>query len=492
MGEGARDAIFMYRQFNLDALLNLAGGLRQRTCSCDRTKRPVSGSLNWVVELIFDDGVTWIFRSPLPGSMGTEFAGLLLASEVATMKYVREHTSIPIPEIFHHSHLSTNEIGVPYILMSKAHGKCLSSYDWLSFKLEMPLKRSNPRRLLTAEERQKIMFQLGSFAAMLSTHRFEKIGSLFEDENGYTIKQCLSPSHTCYDRDTLTIDRGPFDKESDYFLSLIEAHTMHAKKLPLDTHCFSAPLPIPDDYLTWSDYKISSDRWNDFMTVGDKISSSKNRLDYCAASQLAKEMIPSLTSGTYPSGFPLRHFDTSINNIFVDDDMNITSMIDWAFASAVPFTEILATPGMPHSRETPEEFLVASYQSGFAQHSKQGISCEDTGNLWHFQRFLSMDSAQDFTHFQALYSLAAKMEPSHFLPLLKSVQTDLSEGLTGLDTQIASSNSREHEYFSNKSATDREAVARKLTVMMELNPLFVADRILWQWVIEATSLIPRV
>jgi hypothetical protein len=84
------------------------------------------------------------------------------------------------------------------------------------------------------------------------------------------------------------------------------------------------------------------------------------------------------------------------------------------------------------------------------------------------------------------------MEASDFLSLLKREKIKLSKGHSELDVQNASNRTREHEYFSNKSPTDREAVARKLTVMMELNSLFVADRILWQWVIEATSSTSRV
>ena len=44
--------------------------------------------------------------------------------------------------------------------------------------------------------------------------------------------------------------------------------------------------------------------------------------------------------------FPLCHPDLSVNNIYVDDDYNITFIIDWAFASSVPEPMLLAALGI--------------------------------------------------------------------------------------------------------------------------------------------------
>ena len=40
-------------------------------------------------------------------------------SEVATMNYLREHTSIPVPEVYHYDANPYNRLGGEYILMSK-------------------------------------------------------------------------------------------------------------------------------------------------------------------------------------------------------------------------------------------------------------------------------------------------------------------------------------------------------------------------------------
>lgn len=106
-----RPLLFTYATFNRDALISLAESLRQTPCTCDDTKRPFSGSLNWAIELCFDDDVHWIFRSPRSSqSSGTtaEFASQLLASEAATLKYIRTHTSIPVPEVFHYRYVAAS------------------------------------------------------------------------------------------------------------------------------------------------------------------------------------------------------------------------------------------------------------------------------------------------------------------------------------------------------------------------------------------------
>lgn len=99
----AKPIIFRYAQFNLDALLALASSLRKQPCSCDESKPPLAGSLNWVIFVAFDDGVEWVFRSPHSGRrafLSEEYTSRILASAIATLEYVRAPSSIPVPEVF--------------------------------------------------------------------------------------------------------------------------------------------------------------------------------------------------------------------------------------------------------------------------------------------------------------------------------------------------------------------------------------------------------
>ena len=53
----AKLKVFRYSDFDLDALLALASSLRKQACSCDKSKPPLAGSLNWVIFVSFADGV---------------------------------------------------------------------------------------------------------------------------------------------------------------------------------------------------------------------------------------------------------------------------------------------------------------------------------------------------------------------------------------------------------------------------------------------------
>ncbi len=59
--------------------------------------------MNWVIFFSFDDGLDWVFRSPRTGQhaiVSDESAQKMLLSEVATLKCLKENTSIPIPEVY--------------------------------------------------------------------------------------------------------------------------------------------------------------------------------------------------------------------------------------------------------------------------------------------------------------------------------------------------------------------------------------------------------
>ncbi|PGG97352.1 hypothetical protein AJ79_09223 [Helicocarpus griseus UAMH5409] len=77
-----------------------------------------------------------------------------------------------------------------------------------------------------------------------------------------------------------TICRGPFRDETELYRSLIFAFSQHIQLLPLEHHKFFAPVPVKTEYSSFSAYRSATDLWNDFVTVGCKIDSSENRLDY--------------------------------------------------------------------------------------------------------------------------------------------------------------------------------------------------------------------
>ncbi|KAF5551063.1 altered inheritance of mitochondria [Fusarium mexicanum] len=475
-----RPRIFKWAKFNLEALLMLAEKLHGRSCACDESKIPKSGSLNWVIFITFDDGLEWVFRSPRYDThmFSDETASKILISEASTLKYLENHCQIPVPKVYSYSGSHDNDIGVPYILQSKASGRPLSDYRWTEPVVQPPNIRYPISQLpLSESDRKRIMNQLGAIMCCLSNVHFNKIGSLLEDNTGgFSVGECLSPLFTWQSRDSLEteIERGPLTDETLYLQSLVSTFTAHAEELPLTPYLFFSPLPKPADYPTWDSFRAATDRRGDFISVGDKLEGSKNRLDYCIAGQILQEMIPQLSSDS--TVFTLSHPDLHTGNIFVDEDLNVTCIIDWGSASTGPVTELLATPWLAGSSKPPSAALTAVFQAGFSEeYLNINQDMWRRGEMmWSFSRLTGDGNPLDSRDYGCLFHQRA-MAPSNKQLLSKLKKDDLTD---------AKAKERENEVFSGDKL-ERLAVARKLTLMDETNPGFIGDRRLWRWIEEA-------
>lgn len=382
--------------------------------------------------------------------------------------------------------------------MSKAQGSPLSVRIWQTHCHATPNASTKACRYLTKEEKEKIMKQLGAIVSQLSYLRHDKIGSLFEEEGHYRVKACLSPGYLLHQRDTIRgIYRGPFHREQDYYKSLLSIFRLHIQHLPMEHHVFFAPVPLPQEYRSYASYLSATDRWNDFVIVGSKIDSGKNRSHYFIASQLLEGMIPyfdqcEAQKNGFEDGFALRHSDLSINNIFVDEDCNITCIIDWAFASSVPISELLTTPGLPHPRDRLEPSHVAAFRAGFKNHlirEKKVIHdsvWEIADKVWHFLRLVNSDALQDYNHFAELYALVLGHQAADISSIFreqygKEAVSSMAKILS-LEDQLQGDIKRDEDAYFSAAGPERRALSMKLTIASELNKGFVADRRLWRWI----------
>ncbi|KAI9736400.1 MAG: hypothetical protein M1818_006133 [Claussenomyces sp. TS43310] len=224
------------------------------------------------------------------------------------------------------------------------------------------------------------------------------------------------------------------------------------------------------------------------------------RLDYCIAGNFLKGIIPSLgqqssaTLGVLEGEVPIAHPDFSMDNIFVDDDFNITCIIDWAFSSTVPISTLLMTPGLPHPRDEVDMTLIHHFRAGFISHlfREKGIDLDpefwhSTRRAWLFTRLVTLDGLQDYHYFTELYTSEAEINvPKLFKDVQKEDEfVELAKALAE-DDRPATKTERDEEAYFHGSGSGIEAIARKLTVMAELSQGFVADRRLWRW-IEAVA-----
>ena len=403
-----------------------------------------------------------------------------------------------------------NEIGIPFILMSKASG----------WPLEKAWKQPGfGKPELAAHLKAKVLHQLGAMSYKLSHLRFNQIGSLFEQDGIFRVEQSLSRGHILHDRHSLEdVPRGPFASEEQFFDSLIAALYQHAEVLPLSHHCFVAPIPGRGDYESTDQYQRACDLWNDFIAVGNKVDSSDNRVDYIVAANSLHDLISTWRSRlpqADPQTFPLCHADLSVNNIYVDDDYNITCIIDWAFSSTVPEAMMLTPPGLPQSRNELDEPLVVAFMSGFnaavcagTRPEWRGVGDQPTMEIlhqsrcsWVLTRLLNFDSINDYGLFAAAWehtydheremkSYFTKQRSSpYYVQLYKEIQAD--------DEPLEKTQKTERDYFRGRIF--QSTIARKLTLVSQWKyqytqfrqqgfrnegELFVTDPKLWKWILE--------
>lgn len=240
---------------------------------------PLIGSFNLVYVILFSDGVKWIAR--VPGSGVSTFGQLeaqRLISNIRTTSLIRSCASIPIPEVFTWELSRDNPVGVPYHLESFVEGKPLSE-RWTT-----QLAGDEPTRM-------KILRNLAGLMSQLYPLEFDKIGSLvFESDNA--IPHVDTIIRMKYDLDEMfdggdvwgTVSlSGPFESTKAYLVAMVE----NPKEVPKEQE--------------WTKAELS--------------------LLYQAIDSIP----PSLDT---PQTFSLGHPDFNYQNIFTNEEGDITGLID--------------------------------------------------------------------------------------------------------------------------------------------------------------------
>ena len=112
------------------------------------------------------------------------------------------------------------------------------------------------------------------------------------------------------------------------------------------------PFP-PAEYEDYTGVWKASDWYSDFVIVQSKIDGLDNRSDYIiigdALSAMMARWIEDLSNDLSDSReppFSIHHPDLSVDNIFADEQFNITCVIDWAFNFSVPLSMLFTAPGL--------------------------------------------------------------------------------------------------------------------------------------------------
>lgn len=235
----------------------------------------LSGSFN-LVHILRLDEAKMVIRIPISGQFGdlSVPAKESLESQVQTINYIKEHTSIPVPKVFHLDTTANNEIGAPYIAMSYISGRTVSSL-WFDASGHTPLE----------ERRRNILKQLAQAMSQLNSLRFDKIGSLIASSRG--TGHDLGP---CYE----------WDEAEDGTISVASSGPF------LTTLSFLRRFWAPTNEK--SPYAVG-------------------------AAKVLEEMLPLLPhSSEYVLALP----DFDSQNVMADKEGNLTGLIDWDNVQTVP------------------------------------------------------------------------------------------------------------------------------------------------------------
>ncbi|KAB8271056.1 phosphotransferase enzyme family-domain-containing protein [Aspergillus minisclerotigenes] len=246
-------------------------------------------------------------------------------SEVATLAFLRQKTSIPVPEVVAWSSTSDNALGYEWILLKKVEGVPLDQ-KW---------------RAISLETKVQISERLAAYAAELRSLPFDKIGSLYfkgahtgaETNNsvqdsqqikfmssylgkGVEVGQMVLPFFFFKRRLYIPSDRGPFANSNQYLTAKVQMQTAWIKSGVEIAKAENA-----------SDIDSDCDE--------DLLDEAPEMLEVC---QTAQDWVVRLFPPTDPDTcHTLYHHDLNQNNIILDPiSHDIVAVIDWEMICVLP------------------------------------------------------------------------------------------------------------------------------------------------------------
>ena len=237
------------------------------------------------------------------------------ASEVATLSYIREHTSVPVPRVIASSSTAENDLGCEWILMERVPGVSLTDV-WSEMDLET---KSREAKVIAGFLRQLRDIQR-PFPAIGNLYFREDIdasnGAIrvvpTEDER-YILGPIVTPYMFAGGRKLRVLrDLGPYSDDAEYVAALAAAEVEDMKLLQSpDAHSYS-------DF----DEDLAEDA-EDIIEVLSELQT------------ISTELFPS-----HPCHFTLRHHDLSLANILVDQTTHkVTGIVDWECVGTRPSWE---------------------------------------------------------------------------------------------------------------------------------------------------------
>jgi hypothetical protein len=243
----------------------------------------VVGGCNYHASIVFEDGKTWLarFRLPNHNEPPLKERNFDRRSEFATYCFLAKAT-VPVSEVYECADDDdpSNPVGAGYILLEKLAGKPMEWYK--------------------ASETHKVNFsrQLADIYSKLGSHSLSMLGRLQLSSAGIPE---AGAAFFDYDSNRTIIRFGPYSTSNEYYTALIK------QKIQLIKTGEVADLAPLDQYL------------------------------------VLMSLLDSLPPNDFGPFF-LRHVDSRDANFLVDNDYNITGIIDWELATLTSKSSAFQSP----------------------------------------------------------------------------------------------------------------------------------------------------
>jgi hypothetical protein len=292
--------------------------------------RPIMGGFNITWRLEYKDGTSTALRvpaksiSPRSSRYSTDLidANLVINQfpdekvryEVATMRYVAAHTTIPVPKVYHYGPASENPTGLgPFMIV-----EYVDHERTLLHALADPNDDVEDHYRLDpniSEERLDFLYrQMANIVVQLSTLEFPNIGSLLEDKEGNISvagRPLIMNMNKLGDHARVPpwiLPTGTFSTADEWYSALAD---MHMAQL-----VFQHNDAVKDDEDAKEKY-VARQLFRRLAVEGRLSQGMGNKFE---------------SDGT----FRLWSEDLRPSNVLVDKDDRVVAVIDWEFAYAAP------------------------------------------------------------------------------------------------------------------------------------------------------------
>ena len=269
---------------------------------CQKAEGPYGhtkkGTFNICYWVQVEGNEKWVVRFPLLGMHSLDMIVSKMDSEIATLKFLNERTSVRVPRLIGFG-LGDDDSPVPFIIMQHVEGLPLNIY-WKRYG-------DNPKFV------KGITKSLAQQYCSLLRHPFDRVGSLrlTKDRDGWEIGSApLSIDQFDLFRDGLKFTpSNPISSSEDYYLSqsrLFERYINEQRNSVFD---------------------------------------EEDALQKYVTPEVFRQVIPHYMQKKFNNGpFFLCHLDLHASNIMTNKNLEVEAILDWECASVLPFEVACAPP----------------------------------------------------------------------------------------------------------------------------------------------------